>query len=268
MHCYLARSLSDVELEAWLRRRFPEERFRINGDPAPGEVWVESRPQQEGDFPWFVEVYRGPTPFKVRMEQAAALAADHQCAALVPDERPAPFSYVLLTPTGERLWVDVDSHALDEREALVIAGPARHPEGRFSSFTALEPAVLTHALSKLLEADESRIRVEAWVGPEALPPTPFDAWHPIVDGVHYRFTYSVSVRRERRPWRALADDAAWCEHFVSRLAAMLGQPLCAHAEYFEQVANIPGGSDSERRCIWVDGVSRREVVTKRRRVSW
>lgn len=166
-----------------------------------------------------MEVYRSPTTFAEEVEHVAALATALKCAALMSDERLDPFSYVLLTSEGERLWVDVESSALDERGALIIEGPARHPEGRFSSALALDAGTLTRPLSQLLGADESRIRVEGWVGPAAMP-------------------------------------------------ALCGQPLCAHAEYLEQVANIPGGSDSEHRCIWVDGVSRREVVTKSRRAAW
>ncbi|AKQ66087.1 hypothetical protein A176_002999 [Myxococcus hansupus] len=268
MEWYGSRHISDLELRTWLEQRFAARVFAINREPVADEVWVESHPRGGGDFPWRVEVYLPATSLEEELRHASACAQDTRCHVLASDERISPYTFVLLTPTGDMLHVDVETSALDESGTLIIAGPASHPVGRISSATRLEPALLTERLSPLLGVPGSQARMTESIRPPREPASPYEHSHPIVDGVHYRFTYSVSIAWEARPWRSLQQEAEDWEHVTARLARLYRQPFCAHSEHLEQVINIPGGSDSECRCIWLDGVGRREVLTKHRRRAW
>ncbi len=265
---YASRRLSDPELRSWLEKRFAARGFAVNREPAADEVWVESQPQGGGDFPWRVDVHLPAMSIAEALGHTSAWAQDAQCHALASDERIGPFTFVLLTPTGDLLHVDVETSALDELGVLVIAGPASHPVGRISSATRLEPAALARSLSRLLEVPEPQVLTTEGIRPPREPASPYEHSHPIVDGVHYRFTYSVSIDWEARPWRSLQQEAEDWEHVTAELARLYRQPFCAHSEHLEQVINVPGGSDSECRCIWLDGVNRREVLTQRRRDAW
>lgn len=277
MHANLDRLIPVDELRAWLMAAYgvPVESVAVCEDYGALDrqppVIARMRRESQGAFPVALEVFNefgDNDRVEFYAPRIQALCRHFGLRAVISDESPDPYAWVLVDERGDCSWVEVDTEALDERSEIVVRGPCAASHGSIATIEPMHESSVVAAVAMACHVEERQVVVETWTEERREGGVSADGTYAIVGTAHYRHFAQVRLLRDSRPWRPQRDAAReWIEQGI-HVARRLGVSLCIHHEAFGRTRNIPGGSDSDEHCYHWDGSALACVKFKACRERW
>lgn len=195
-----------------------------------------------------------------RVELLKDLSKGENIRILSTDDEIAPWSWVLIEPSGQISTVQTKD------EDLVIAGPYNFLLGGFSTKIKLANPELK-SLKKIM----ANLYPDVEISFSTDGATISDSFDKVKNNFgqlqHFSNYYKIRPIGKNK-WLDRNTKSEVFISFMTEFQRRIKIELCIFPANFSEVKNIKGGSDSQEHCILLTAAGQERIIYKQRRKSW
>lgn len=223
-------------------------------------------PSAKGEFPfgYIIKIRADTLSLREKVNTLKSIATLAMANILLDDEDFDPYQWIHIAPTGAANTVALDSLALDDRDELIVEYFFNLAWGMIGVEKMLDSEEVDKVLQFLKDLSGFSLK---YVEPGIIDPS-FREAQLRIPALKIFHQYYLVTPPQMFPWHSAAEKSGLMIGHLTAVNKEMGNPLCYFPPNGTIVANIPGGSDSQKHCLLIAGGQVEKIVYKNRREKW